>query len=230
MFHPRSTSQRIKESYCAVPKSTKRVPLVKTQESLTSTKVVPKETKNSHEVSPNKVGKNQIPQKNSNTQVMKTARNPSIPRPNVVLGPNSEDVHFFDGKMSEMIKIVEGDLERASNIPNNVKLEAFNELEEKLLTKKNYGSVERNCYDAIVNSFMGKDSNNKDDKNCLEASSLLYLLYEEIVVKDSDDHLEILISQLKDMNTGLCPQGRTTRLLQILLMLRDDLTPTSKSL
>ena len=87
------------------------------------------------------------------------------------------------------------------------------------------------CYGIIVNTLKIhqklKSSPNYDSINDMYACDLLWLLYEKIVLEKSEDHKILLNEALEDMNTGLCPVGRTVRLLNVLFMLRKDLTQSS---
>lgn len=146
---------------------------------------------------------------------------PDVP----VLGAKATDTHFFDGKMSDIIHHIRCEINRVRNIPNPVRIDAFNALLTKMRGLQDIpltpGAV--HCFCAI-SSMNG----NYDPVNNLDAGDLLYLLYEKIVLENSHEHASLLAAQLDDMTSGLCPQGRTTRLLQILIMLKDDLTPSSK--
>jgi len=57
-------------------------------------------------------------------------------------------------------------------------------------------------------------ASNYDPSNNIRAENILYLLYQFI---DNKDCLETLETQLIDMATGACPQGRTHRLFQVLM-------------
>jgi len=46
--------------------------------------------------------------------------------------------------------------------------------------------------------------------------------------EEEPEYMRLMLEQLDEMMTGSCSIGRTTRLFQALVMLRDDLTPTSK--
>ena len=88
------------------------------------------------------------------------------------------------------------------------------------------------CLKAIMDSHEANGRNpggnpNFDPANNLFACDLLYLLCEKILYDGCEEHIKLLLTQLDEMATGLCPQGRTTRLFQILIMLKKDLTPTS---
>lgn len=143
-----------------------------------------------------------------------------------VLGVAALNTHFFDGKIGDSISHIRTEIDRVREIPVSSKITAFGVLLEKIHTMRNIkltpGALR--CFNAIASDFNG----NYDPANYLHADDLLYLLYEKIVCEDSYEHASLLAEQLDEMVSGMCPQGRTTRLLQILIMLKDDLTPTSK--
>jgi len=128
--------------------------------------------------------------------------------------------HNYDGKFNNSINIFEKDILRVSRISKMDKLKAFSELQINLSNYKNFSQNCKKCLNEIINSFLNygrnEKSKNYDPINKLYADDLLYLSYEKIIVEKNTDFTNILISQLEDMISGLCSQGRTTRLFQIL--------------
>ena len=153
-----------------------------------------------------------------------------------VLGAGALNTHFFDGKMGAMLKVIQPEIARAHNIPQKEKLQAFDKLLAVLRPHALMTPAALRCFDAVYRDTVSHPgqthaaNQNYDPVNKLHAEDLLYLLYEKVVEESSEEHAALLAVQLEEMATGLCPQGRTTRFLQVLLMLRDDLTPTSKPL
>ena len=143
-----------------------------------------------------------------------------------VLGPSSTNTHFFDGKLKELRGTISVDLDRAGSIGYDEKLRSFSTLFDCLRDLPGDG---RSCFVAIVDSYesYGRSrssvNQNYDSANDLYADDLLYLLYEKIVVLRSTEHSKLLITQLQEMSSGLCSQGRTTRLFQTLVMLKKKL-------
>lgn len=130
------------------------------------------------------------------------------------------NTHTYDGKLEKTKIYLIKDIIRASQVPKGVKLEAFDQLREHL--KRVPISPEAlKCFDVIVATFTqsghAQNNPNYDPSNDLFADDLLYLCFEKIVVEKNEDLCGSLIQQLRDMTTGLCAQGRTTRLFQILL-------------
>ncbi len=155
-----------------------------------------------------------------------------VARPESVLGLGALNTHFFDGRMSDMMVYLQEDITRAAQISKEEKNKAFDDLSQCI---KNGNSPFKSqnslvCFDTIVAShaFYGRlaapINRNYDPANNLHACDLLYLLYEKICVDENTEYLTLLLTQLDEMATGLCPQGRTTRLFQTLVMLKNDLT------
>lgn len=140
-----------------------------------------------------------------------------------VLPNNPTLTHSYDGKLEKTKLQLIKDISRASVVPLNVKLEAFAQLREHLKRILLSPQASR-CFEVIVHTFSQaghvKNSPNYDPTNDLFADDLLYLCFEQIVVERNEDLARALILQLEDMSTGLCAQGRTTRLFQILLAYR----------
>jgi len=138
----------------------------------------------------------------------------------------STDTHFYDGKLSDIVAFMRPEIDRAKLTPIEIQTKNLFELKNHLTVNS------LACYGVIVNTLQihkkSKSSPNYDAINDMFACDLLWLLYEKIVVEGSNDHVVLLREAFEDMNTGLCPVGRTVRLLSVLVMLRDDLTPTSK--
>lgn len=104
-------------------------------------------------------------------------------------------------------------IETASKVSAVIKLREFQQFKRKLTVQAAIRS-----YTIIVRDFEGAGrtvvSGNWDSTNRLYACDLLYA----IVMNSSgnDELVSLLEAQLVDMQTGMCPQGRTTRLVQCL--------------
>ena len=125
------------------------------------------------------------------------------------------NTHFYDGKMASMIAYLQEDLDRAAKVSKKEKIKAFNALADIITEPPKAVS----CLLTIVQEHAkhGRGGKNFDRKNNLYACDLLYLVSEKIT---DPEHLNLLKLQLTDMATGRCPQGRTTRLFQTLIMLK----------
>jgi len=146
-----------------------------------------------------------------------------------VLGPGAVNTHYFDGNIKYAIEILQPDIERIAKIRE--RRQGYQQIFKMVKVQRPYPTVLSNL-NQIINAYQAagrtEKSPNYDPVNKLYACDLLYLVYEKIYYDENDEYMDLLICQLEEMSTGMCPQGRTTRLIQILVMLRDDLTPTSK--
>jgi len=128
-----------------------------------------------------------------------------------VLGPGALNTHFFDGKIHYALDLIAPYLEQSSKADAVTKLREFEKLKQKIT---NPGALR--CFDAIVRDFDGAgrtaSSGNWDSTNGLYACDLLYAIC--VNSYENGEIVKLLESQLIDMQTGLCPQGRTTRLVQ----------------
>ena len=64
---------------------------------------------------------------------------------------------------------------------------------------------------------------NYDPTNELYAEDLLYLCYELCIKVKEPDFDAVFIDKLNEMNTGMCPQGRTHRLLEVVMTFQEFL-------
>ena len=150
-----------------------------------------------------------------------------------VLGIEALNTHFFDGKLAGIISFIQADIERARGISKVEKIRAFHVLLPLIESHENCTPNVIRCFHAIYSSYaqnsggLDQSNPNYDSVNCLYADDLLYLIYEKASEQNNSEYTNLLVANLEEMATGLCPQGRTIRLLQILIMLRNDLTPTS---
>ena len=122
------------------------------------------------------------------------------------------ETHFYDGQLEKAV--LEADLSRASQKTSEEKLAAFGLL-RSLLPK-----ITHHNFDVIVRDFIrtGRTKGaNYDPTNDLYADDLLYLCSE---LSSDPVLIDLLTAQLVDMSTGICPQGRTHRLFQVLWALQ----------
>ena len=129
------------------------------------------------------------------------------------------DVHTFDGKLLEVRKSLSFYLECAAQISHENKLAAFELL--RMFIKPNVN------FNTIVEDFRrdGHDANsNHDPTNDLHADDLLYLCWIILEkVPDKYHFTSLLDMQFTDMNSGMCSQGRTHRLFQLVLAFKEFL-------
>ena len=119
------------------------------------------------------------------------------------------NTHHYDGKL--IITDFIADIERVKKIDKVTKLTKFNKLADLALT-----IFQKRNLSVIIRDYKNNSRANYDSSNNLDAADLLYLCCEKM---DDDDFRDIFILQLDDMTSGMCPQGRTTRLFQVLSMM-----------
>lgn len=121
------------------------------------------------------------------------------------------NTHYYDGKLQNTQ--LETLLNSIYNLSKETKSRAFIELRQKLTELTTFDQEARRNYDIIIYDFHHQNHKNYDHSNNLHADDLLCL----ISTKNSIDLLELLCLQLKEMTGGMCPQGRTHRLYQIIV-------------
>jgi hypothetical protein len=114
------------------------------------------------------------------------------------------DTHYYDNKLN--LSELKG-LEKIKHLSFTKKISLANDL---LLHLKDIIAI--SFLKKIIVDF-GKDSN-LDKTNELIADDLICLCWFH---RNNIDFIECLETQLNDMSTGFCPQGRTHRLFQILI-------------
>jgi len=172
--------------------------------------------------------------------------NSNVVRTNIssVLGVAAINTHFFDGKLAlndssfmslieeHAAKDIKENITRAGQMEKLTKTEAFQELDKFIHSQKKYSVTPNStkCLRVIISihDISGRTNNqNYSPSDKLHACDLLYLLYEKIVIDNNPEYLSLLLTQLDEMATGLCVQGKNNRLFQTYVMLRTDLSPTS---
>lgn len=123
-----------------------------------------------------------------------------------VLQNTGLNLHFYDGKLGDSVKYIQSDIERVHIIPTDRKKEMFDKL-----------TLKNRVFDILVRDCCAQQ-NDYDACNKLYVSDLLYLVCEKIV-SGEEEYIQLLQLQLADMRTGMCVQGRTTRLFQCLFAL-----------
>jgi hypothetical protein len=113
---------------------------------------------------------------------------------------NKINVHEFDTQLKYIPQ---------NNFSVDQKRKMFEEFKSTMLDL----NVEKNCISGLDLIIFGLDNNsNYDDKNNCDASDIL----SDILSKNYTELIFLISEQLGDMYIlGRCPQGRTTRLLQI---------------
>lgn len=130
------------------------------------------------------------------------------------------NTHFYDGKLGELKAFLEPDLLQTGQRTAEEKLAFF-----QLLRTKLPRTAHRN-FDIVVQDFIktGRTPGpNYDPTNNLYADDLLYLCGSLAQNFDWDPILiDLLAAQFIEMSTGMCAQGRTHRLFQVLWAFREN--------
>lgn len=137
------------------------------------------------------------------------------------------NTHYYDGKLVEIRNEVLELLEKSSGIEFSQKLADLNKL-----LQYNFSANAKKVLNILINDYrkfsvlprtvIKKDPNHSQQDN-LHAENILWLCYKLLDSVSNgessdifDNVLKVLDLQLVDMLTGMCPQGRCTRLLQII--------------
>jgi len=115
--------------------------------------------------------------------------------------------------MNEKINVHEFDTQLKYIPQNNFTKEEKKKMFEEFKSEMLDLNVEQNCIYGLDLIISGLENNtNYDDKNNCDASDIL----SDILSKDYSELIFLICEQIGDMYLlGRCPQGRTTRLLQI---------------
>ena len=115
------------------------------------------------------------------------------------------NVHEFDTQLKYIPKNI---------FTNEQKKEMFKKFKSEMIDL----NVEQNCISGLDLIISGlDDGSNYDDKNKCDASDILT----DILSNEYSELFFLISEQIADMYfLGRCPQGRTTRLLQIWNMLK----------
>lgn len=115
--------------------------------------------------------------------------------------------------MQEKINVHEFDTQLKYVPQNNFTKEEKKKMFEKFKSEMIDLNVEQKCIYGLELIIFGLNNNtNYDDKNNCDASDILA----DILSKDYSELTFLICEQIGDMYLlGRCPQGRTTRLLQI---------------
>lgn len=121
----------------------------------------------------------------------------------------STDTHFFDGKLEDLPMIF--GIEKLEGEDKVRKVKEARAYLVAILSATGSTPVAINYIEMISADTESCSPANFDSTNNVDAGDVLYAVYERI--KTCTD---LLSSQLEDMSTGSCPQGRATRLLSVL--------------
>lgn len=115
------------------------------------------------------------------------------------------DLHSLDGKWTNNIVIT---------VEDNIKLEIILHL-RKIVNAESSSVLEQ-----LITDY--NTENNYDPISKTNVNDILYLIslyIEKVKDTDRDDIIQLFNDILIEMKSGMCPQGRSTRLYQLLLCL-----------
>lgn len=115
------------------------------------------------------------------------------------------DTHSYDGKWLEQLNVV---------------LNKYSEVPTAIPTNEKFTPEQQTYINMILNDNLG----NIDIVNNIDAKTLLYILFDCLEkAKSNSTEAEftqlwnVAMEQITDIANGPCPQGRTTRIFQIIL-------------
>ena len=120
---------------------------------------------------------------------------------------NVLDTHTYDGKLDITLL---PDLAFVADLSIDEKMDRARDIRE--VAESTFNPAALHYLDGIINSI--NTSENKDSTNGLVADDLLCLCW---IYRENSEFMIELETQLLDMGTGFCPQGRTHRLFQTLM-------------
>lgn len=126
------------------------------------------------------------------------------------------NTHYYDAKLGPDLEKLKNHIHRVQMVPKTEKLKAFAVMSASL-------SEDANVYLGLIVSAYGTPAN-YDPSNSYHAEDVMYLCCELAMnSKIGIVFIEELDIQLADIRSGGCPQGRTHRLLQILMAFEEFL-------
>jgi len=137
------------------------------------------------------------------------------------------NTHSYDGKIVYTIEFFHEEMKKIRLISVDDKNRSFDELRTFLIQNKHTTQNTMICFNSIVSNILS--NTNYDGANNLYADDILYLIFMYILDElgenkdklgyiDRSEYLILLAQQLDDMISGQCSQGKSTRLMQVLLL------------
>ena len=128
------------------------------------------------------------------------------------------NTHYYDLKLGDQRDVIKDMLKDAEDATDKIEELIF--IEHMISTRPNSTHESQRNISIIINDFrFGRREKNYDCTNSLRADDILYL-FASFIRRDIEV-CDMLNIQLGEMAGGMCPQGRTHRLLQILIPLID---------
>lgn len=129
------------------------------------------------------------------------------------------DTHSYDGQLASRRREIEGMLAKAFAHTREEKLAMLAKLSGHLRSSLCFTPSSGANLTTIIRDFeQNNAAPNYDPTNNLFAIDLLWLCADLCfsTTKEVSDEVSMLINiQLDEMSSGMCPQGRTTRLMQV---------------
>lgn len=129
------------------------------------------------------------------------------------------DTHTYDGQLKNRLAEIKSFLDEASKMSKEEKLDRFYKLKSFLKCNPQADTF----LSGIIRDYeTGNHGANHDPTNNIHAEDLLVLCFNLCFRSAKSPEIaeevsSLLSLQLEDMATGYCPQGRTTRLVQVVL-------------
>ena len=118
------------------------------------------------------------------------------------------NVHYYDSKWGDVDEYIA----KVRTIPLPIKVQSIDSLKNRLIGYHKMTSVAISNFNTIASGDI------YDPSNKIYVYDLLYILEKLCeMYEDPTDLLNMLGEQLDDMSSGLCVQGRTTRLYQLMI-------------
>ena len=135
------------------------------------------------------------------------------------------NTHFYDGKLKEAREQLAPYLDDAAKVDMSTKLASFATFASLLMTRPTTTPQAQHNLQTIIVDYQkhqGREdihSPNYDPSNNLVVDDLLYFLINLIVripEEQQDNFIDLANQQFTEMSSGMCPQGRAYRILQII--------------
>lgn len=139
-----------------------------------------------------------------------------------------QNTHFYDGKLKEAKEQLIPYLDDIAKMTKDKKLVLFTSFASLLVSRVSTTQQSQHNLQTIITDYQKymnlrledtlKDPN-YDPSNDLHAADLLYFLADlimKIPEKEQGDFLDLANQQFTEMSSGMCPQGRAYRILQVI--------------
>jgi len=117
------------------------------------------------------------------------------------------NTHFYDGNLKERLEKIKPELDRVQQKSREEKATMYLNVLHRIREPQARANLM-----ALIRDFTTNANSNFDTSNSFSADDLMCIIAEKL---DWEDTLAMLETQLVEMSSGMCPQGRTHRLFQI---------------